>query len=118
MRLIWLIFGLASLTMGGLGVALPLLPTTPFVILAAFCFARSSPALHERLLNSRTFGKAIRDWHTHRAISRMGKAASVLGMALSLVASFVLAVDLAIVGLQALVVSAAAAFILTRNTAA
>jgi len=86
--------------------------------MAAFCFARSSPALHDRLLNSRTFGKAIRDWRTHRAISRMGKAAGVIAMALSLAASLVLPVDFAIVGLQALAISAAAAFILTRNTAA
>jgi uncharacterized membrane protein YbaN (DUF454 family) len=88
------------------------------VILAAFCFARSSPALHDRLLDSRTFGKAIRDWRTHRAISRKGKTASVLAMALSLAASLVLAVDLAGVGLQALAASAAAAFILTRSTSA
>ncbi|MGN6146745.1 MAG: YbaN family protein [Mesorhizobium sp.] len=118
MQIVWLIVGLASLVLAGLGVALPLLPTTPFVILAAFCFARSSPALHDRLLDSRTFGKALRDWRTHRAISRTGKTASVLAMALSLAASLVLTVDLAVVGLQALAVSAAAAFILTRNTAA
>ena len=57
-------------------------------------------------------------WRADRAISRMGKAASVLAMALSLAVSLVLTVDLAVVGLQALAVSAAAAFILTRNTAA
>lgn len=118
MRIMWLIVGLASLVLAGLGVALPLLPATPFVVLAAFCFARSSPALHDRLLASRMFGKAIRDWRAHRAISRKGKAAGVLAMALSLAASFVLAADLIIIGLQALAVSAAAAFILTRNTAA
>lgn len=117
MRIVWLIVGLASLVLAGLGVALPLLPATPFVILAAFCFARSSPVLHDRLLDNRTFGKAIRDWRTHRAISRMSKTASVFAMALSLAASLFLAVDLAIVGLQALAVSAAATFILTRNTA-
>jgi uncharacterized membrane protein YbaN (DUF454 family) len=118
MRIVWLIVGLASLVLAALGVALPLMPTTPFVILAAFCFARSSPALHDRLLDSRTFGKAVGDWRTHRAISRKGKTASVLAMALSLAASLVLAVDLVVVGLQALAASAAVAFILTRNTSA
>jgi uncharacterized membrane protein YbaN (DUF454 family) len=118
MRIVWLFLGLTALMLAGAGVVLPLLPATPFVILAAFCFARSSPALHDRLHASRTFGKAIRDWRTHRAISRTGKTASVIAMALSLAASLVLAVDLVIVGLQALAVSAAAAFILTRNTAA
>ncbi len=118
MRILWLIFGLASLALAGLGVALPLLPATPFVILAAFCLARSSPSLHRWLLGNRTFGKMIRDWRMHRAISRKSKAASVLTMALSLAVSLVLAIDLVIVGLQALVLSGAAAFVLTRNTAA
>ena len=57
------------------------LPATPLVILSAFCFARSSPALYDRLLASRAFGKAIRDWRAERAISRTGKAASVAAMA-------------------------------------
>lgn len=118
MRIIWLTFGLGSLMLAALGVMLPLLPATPFAILATFCFARSSPALNERLLQSRMFGKAIRDWRTHRAISRRAKVASVLTMALSLAVSLLLAVDPAIVGLQALAMSGAGAFILTRNTAA
>jgi uncharacterized membrane protein YbaN (DUF454 family) len=117
MRIVWLFSGLVGLMLAGMGVVLPLLPATPFVILAAFCFARSSPALHDRLLASRTFGKAVRDWRMHRTISRKGKAAGVIAMALSLAVSLVLAVDLAIVGLQALALLVATAFILTRNTA-
>jgi uncharacterized membrane protein YbaN (DUF454 family) len=117
MRFIRLISGLTSLALGGLGVAVPLLPTTPFVLLAAFCFARSSPALHGRLLRNRTFGKAIRDWRANRAISRRGKTASLLAMVLSLAVSRVLAVDPAIIIFQALALSGAATYILTRNTA-
>jgi uncharacterized membrane protein YbaN (DUF454 family) len=118
MRFIWLIFGLASLAMGGLGVALPLLPTTPFVLLAAFCFAKSSPALHDWLLRSPAFGKAIRDWRANRAISRRAKRASVLAMAFSLVVSLAFAVEPVIIGFQALVLSGAATYVLSRNTAA
>lgn len=117
MRIVWLILGLVCLAFAGAGVMLPLLPATPFALLAAFCFARSSPALHARLLESRIFGKMIRDWRTHRAISRRGKIASVLAMVLSLAASLALAVDPVILGLQALALSCAAVFILTRNTA-
>lgn len=117
MRILWRICGIASLVLAGLGVALPLLPATPLVILAAFCFARSSPRLHGWLLRNRSFGRAIRDWRTDRAISRRGKAASVVAMALSLALSAALAPGPAILDLQALVLSAAAAFILTRNTA-
>ncbi len=117
MRVVWQAAGLLCVGLALLGVALPLLPTAPFVLLAAFCFARSSPRLHERLLNNPVFGKIIRDWQANRAISRKGKVASVFAMALSLAISFALAVDLAIVGLQALVLCGVSAFILTRNTA-
>jgi uncharacterized membrane protein YbaN (DUF454 family) len=118
MRIVWLISGLVSLALGGLGVALPLLPTTPFVLLAAFSFGRSSPALHGWLLRNPAFGKAIRDWRANRAISRRGKTASVLAMALSLALSLALAVEPMVISLQALVLSGAAGYILTRKTAA
>jgi uncharacterized membrane protein YbaN (DUF454 family) len=117
MRIVWLISGLASLALGGLGAVLPLLPTTPFMLLAAFCFARSSPALHGWLLRNPTFGKAIRDWQANRTISRRGKTASMLAMVLSLAVSLVLAVDPVIIIFQALALSGAATYILTRNTA-
>src|SRR5690606_28839767 len=117
MRIIWLVLGFACLALAGTGIVVPLLPATPFALLAAFCFARSSPALRDWLLGSRAFGKAIRDWRAHRAISRRGKAAGVLAMALSLIVSLVLSVDLAVIAVQALALSGAAAFVLTRNTA-
>jgi uncharacterized membrane protein YbaN (DUF454 family) len=116
MRIFWWIIGVVSLALGGLGAVLPLVPSTPFVLLAAFCFARSSPAFHRWLLHSPVFGTAIRDWQAHRAISRRGKAMSVAAMALSLGVSVILGVELLLVGLQALVLSGAAAFILTRKS--
>ncbi len=59
----WLCLGL-----GCVGIFLPLLPTTPFVLLAAFCFSRSSRRLHRWLLTQRTFGPIIRDWNQHGVI--------------------------------------------------
>jgi uncharacterized membrane protein YbaN (DUF454 family) len=51
-----------------LGAVLPVLPTTPFLLLASYFFVRSSPALHARLLRSRWFGPLLRDWQEHRAV--------------------------------------------------
>ena len=73
MRVIWLIFGLIVLGLGCLGVVLPLLPTVPFILLAAFCFAKSSNKLHNWLLTHRLFGKMIQDWRQSGAISTSAK---------------------------------------------
>ncbi|MDG2479242.1 MAG: YbaN family protein, partial [Alphaproteobacteria bacterium] len=64
-----------------LGVALPLLPTTPFLLVAAFAFARSSDRWHRWLREHRVFGPLIADWQEHGAIDRRTKLLSVLAMA-------------------------------------
>ena len=73
--------GLLFLLLGGIGVVLPLLPTTPFVLLAAACFARSSPRMHGWLLNSELFGPMLRDWETNKCISTRVKTLAVFMMA-------------------------------------
>lgn len=65
---LYLLCGFISLLLGLIGVVLPLLPTTPFVILAAFCFSRSSEKFHQMLLNHRWFGDMIRQWEAHGVI--------------------------------------------------
>ena len=60
--------GWLCLAIGLLGIFFPLVPTTPFVLLAAFCFSKGSVRLHRWLLNQRTFGPIIRDWHQHGMI--------------------------------------------------
>lgn len=60
--------GMVSLGLAVLGVVLPGLPTTPFVLLAGICFAKGSPRAHAWLLGHRLFGPMVRDWETHRSL--------------------------------------------------
>ncbi|MCJ7556913.1 MAG: YbaN family protein [Gammaproteobacteria bacterium] len=66
---IWTIVGLLLLLIAFIGVAVPLLPTTPFVLLGAFCFARSSPRLHRWLLDSALFGPVLQDWESKQCVT-------------------------------------------------
>jgi uncharacterized membrane protein YbaN (DUF454 family) len=79
---IWSLFGLLSLLLGGVGVVLPLLPTTPFVLLAAACFARSSPRMHQWLLRNEVFGPILREWENSKCISLPTKCLSLSMMLL------------------------------------
>ncbi|KZX54830.1 hypothetical protein A3709_07310 [Halioglobus sp. HI00S01] len=62
------------------GIVLPVLPSTPFVLLAAWFFARSSEKWHQRLLASELFGPMIRNWEEQRCISQRSKAIAILSM--------------------------------------
>jgi uncharacterized protein len=79
-RPLYLAGGLASLALGLIGVALPIMPTVPFLLLAAFCFARSNPEWEQRLLDHPRYGPSLRDWRERRAISRRAKVAAVGAM--------------------------------------
>ncbi|NND69753.1 MAG: YbaN family protein [Halioglobus sp.] len=69
--------GLLFLLLGCAGLVLPVVPTTPFILLAAFCFARSSEAWHQRLLASELFGPIIANWEQRRCIARRTKLVAV-----------------------------------------
>ena len=84
-RIVYLSLGMLSLLLGTIGVVLPLLPTVPFMLLAAFFFARSSPRLEQWLVEHPSFGHHIHAWRTRRAISRKGKAAALVCFAASAV---------------------------------
>jgi len=70
--------GLAAVGLGLLGIILPLLPTTPFLLLAAACFIRGSERLHDWLINHRRFGPLIRQYREHHAIPLRTKWATLL----------------------------------------
>lgn len=82
-RRIYNVLGIAALAVGSIGIVLPLLPTVPFYILAAFLFGKGNPALEQRLLDHRTFGPHIRAWRERGAISRRGKIAALSMLAVS-----------------------------------
>jgi uncharacterized membrane protein YbaN (DUF454 family) len=81
-RMAWLMLGLLLVCIGVVGIFVPLLPTTDFLILALPCFARSSPRLEAWLLNHPRFGAPLRAWREQRAIPRRGKFAACFGIAM------------------------------------
>lgn len=72
--------GFIALGLGAIGVALPIMPTVPFLLLAAFCFARSHPEWAQRLYEHPTYGPGLRDWRDRSAISRKAKVSAILAM--------------------------------------
>lgn len=115
MKLAWRLAGVVALLLGAIGIVLPLLPTVPFVILAAFCFARGHPAWEARLIAHPVFGPHIRAWREQGSISRRGKGMALAAFALSAaVGLLLLQMPLALLPLVAGL--AGAVFILTRPT--
>jgi uncharacterized membrane protein YbaN (DUF454 family) len=116
-RLLWTSGGFVSLALAIAGAVLPLLPTTPFLLLAAFCFARSSPRLHGWLLAHRQFGPLISAWRANRAIPARAKLAGYCAMAGVFALSLLIGAPMLVLAIQAVVLSASALFVATRPTA-
>lgn len=74
---LYLIAGFALVALATLGIFLPLLPTTPLLLLAAWCFAQSSEKCHRWLMEHRLFGPIIKNWHQNRCIPLKAKMLSV-----------------------------------------
>ena len=79
-KILMVLFGAVFVLLGIVGLFLPLLPTVPFLILAAFLFARSSDRLHDWLMSHPRLGPPIHNWHEHGAISRRAKWISSLSI--------------------------------------
>lgn len=99
------IVGTVSLVLGLLGIALPVLPTTPFLLLTAFCYLRSAPAWHKRLLESKHLGPYIRNFQENKCIPVHIKVYSVSMLWITITCSAVFAVSILWVRLLLFVVA-------------
>lgn len=82
-----ILLGLISVALGIIGAVLPLIPTTPFLILALACFANSSPRFHQMLLDNRFFGPALQQWEADRSMTRSSKVKAMVMIVLTFAAS-------------------------------
>ncbi len=114
MKIAWLSIGILSLVLGFIGIALPILPTVPFLLLSAFAFSRSSPRLHTWLLNHSTFGPPIHDWQERGAISRRTKLWATLSVVIVLGISVAAAVEPAVLLIQVVILIGVLLFIWSR----
>lgn len=113
MRLLWWLIGILSVVLAFAGTILPIMPTVPFLIVAAFAFNRSSPRFHNMLMTHPVFGPQIRDWQEHRAIDPRVKVIVCVSMAIGLCISWFI-LPHPYWGMQVAILSAVAVFILTR----
>ncbi|HEB93358.1 MAG TPA: DUF454 domain-containing protein [Gammaproteobacteria bacterium] len=81
-KFILISLGFLFVALGGLGLVLPVMPTTPFLLLAAACFARSSPRFHDWLLNIHVFGSLIKNWQETRSIPKKTKLVAIFSIIL------------------------------------
>lgn len=88
-RVALVLLGSAFVALGVAGIFLPVLPTTPFLLVAAACYARASRRFYNALLNNRWFGPAVLEWQQHRSIRYRTKLISIAMMAVTLSISIV-----------------------------
>lgn len=114
MQYIWAALGLICVGLGLIGIVLPLLPTVPFMLLAAFFFARSSERLHNWLLGHPTFGPPIMDWQSRGAINPRVKRIATVSIVAVFGISLALGLKLWLLLLQATILTGVLTFIWTR----
>ena len=109
-RYLLVAFGVLCLSLGAIGVVVPGLPTTIFVILAAWAFVRSCPVLHRWMLQNRLFGPRLRAWYEDPTLPRIGKLAILAAIAVSITLSIALARPPAALALAGLAVAGVGAW--------
>lgn len=110
----YLVLGWTCVALGTLGLFLPVMPTTVFILVAAWAFARSSPRLHQWLRQHPRFGAVLLAWEDHRAMPRRAKRVALLMLAASWVVTAAWLGPLAIGSIIAAVCIAAVAIFIVR----
>lgn len=113
-RQIWLVIGWLFTGLGIVGVALPVVPTVPFLLVAAWAFARSSPVLHRRILDHPTYGPPVKAWQDRGAVGRVAKIWAIAAMSGGVVFSWAVGMPGWVVAVQAGICASVAAFLITR----
>lgn len=114
MRYLFAGLGLLCVSLAVVGIVLPLLPTVPFLILAAFFFAQSSERLHNWILEHNIFGPMISDWQSSGSIRPRAKKAATLSIAAVFGLSLILGAPTTVLIIQSVVLSCVLIFIWTR----
>lgn len=116
MKPVWFVLGWLSFVIGIVGAFLPILPTTPFLILSAFLFSKSSPRFHKWLLDLPLAGEGIKDWQNNRVIKTRAKVLCSIMIFLSLgVIGLNQNILVAVKVLVALILLSVWAFVVTRK---
>jgi len=113
-RAFWFLLGVAAVVAAALGAVLPLVPTTPFLLLGALAFSRSSLRLESWMLRHPHLGPPIHAWRQNGAIARRTKAVALATMVATPVVSLLAGVPTGAIVLQYVILAAAAAFVLSR----
>ncbi|WP_194726799.1 YbaN family protein [Noviherbaspirillum malthae] len=116
MRILLNLIGLVAVALGVLGIFLPLLPTTPFLLLASACFMKSSPRLHQWMMNNRLFGEYLKNIQEKKGIPLRGKIVTLIVLWTSMGYSIYIVRPLVLKGLLITIGLCVSAWILHMKT--
>jgi uncharacterized protein len=113
-RAAFILLGTISLALAVIGIFLPMLPTTPFLLLTAFLYMRGSPYLHDKLLSNKYLGRHIREYQEHKTVSVRVKITSITVLWVSVLCSVFFVVESLYINIVQLLVAAAVTLHLAR----